>query len=445
MAAPTPNLVLSILFTIKFIAGSPSEDLGECFCDNGCYKAKDTPFRLQCCDDICENAAERRTENLCNEHCKCYQTIKNNKAHHKVELTLCEDNLTETRSKTKNLEKEILAREERIQELEDELARLNQSHKELSESRQFIAALVTPLCLFGVIALGFLLFTCAKEPRGTLCQKFRGRKGGSSLGKAGSSISSNSFSQLVRNSKLSEFKHTAESKDTESDRGYQGGSNSSSLRPACLKSASTGGSCLADGLLIAKSVGSARSSTRSTISTAVPGLRPPHLEGESHNRSPSPCSHLAIPRQPEVLPGEDASAHARSPFQPLFQPIGTNLSANLTAPHIYQLPLPRTYPTATAPEYGVDMAGGDAATVCLRNHGASGPLGGSGNAIASAGTAIPSANRLPRFGEQPTNNQSRRESEAKKTKLDSSAYKLASLNITDRRINVDAADLKISD
>ena len=79
MAAPTPNLVLSILFTIKFIAGSPSEDLGECFCDNGCYKAKDTPFRLQCCDDICENAAERRTENLCNEHCKCYQTIKNNK------------------------------------------------------------------------------------------------------------------------------------------------------------------------------------------------------------------------------------------------------------------------------------------------------------------------------------------------------------------------------
>jgi len=91
------------------------------------------------------------------------------------------------------------------------------------------------------------------------------------------------------------------------------------------------------------------------------------------------------------------------------------------------------------------MAGGDAATVCLRNHGASGPLGGSGNAIASAGTAIPSANRLPRFGEQPTNNQSRRESEAKKTKLDSSAYKLASLNITDRRINVDAADLKISD
>ena len=84
-----------------------------------------------------------------------------------MELTLCEDNLTETRSKTKNLEKEILAREERIQELEDELARLNQSHKELSESRQFIAALVTPLCLFGVIALGFLLFTCAKEPRGT--------------------------------------------------------------------------------------------------------------------------------------------------------------------------------------------------------------------------------------------------------------------------------------
>ena len=288
------------------------------------------------------------------------------------------------------------------------------------------------------------------------------------------------------------IRHTAESKDTESDRGYQGGSNSSSLRPACLKSASTGGSCLADGLLIAKSVGSARSSTRSTISTAVPGLRPPHLEGASriitvstfhrqsltrsrtYTRTCTVCTREHIPHHPhpehmqplvmkldylltfpQAIPTiglrllvliwpsranrKSCPARTLRPTRVLRSNRSFNLLARISAPisrlHIsinylcpgmrnydqprlfgvnesssmvpWEIVFSRTYPTATAPEYGVDMAGGDAATVCLRNHGASGPLGGSGNAIASAGTAIPSANRLPRFGEQPTNNQVR--------------------------------------
>jgi len=464
MAAPTRNLVITILFSIKLITGKFIVAQKDCFCDDGCYKTNEMSFRVSCCSDICENAEERMTSLQCHKYCPCYTIIKTNKAKNDMVLKLCENNLTTANDQVKIREKKIKEQEKRIQELEAEVEELNKSHKELSESRQFIAALVTPLCLFGVIAVGFLLFTCAREPRGTVCQRICKKKGSASakpVSTLSTKSSSSSFSHLLRNSKLSEFKQSAEGKDNVSGRSAQSGSASSSLRPACLKSASTGGSsggssgsgeyhhrnnAFADGLLLAKSVSSARSSTRSTISTAPPGFRPPHLEGESHNRSRSPCSHLALPRQPEVIPGEDLSAHSRAPFQPLFQPMVANLNGNLPGPHIYQLPLPRTYPAATTPDYGVEMAGGDAATVCLRNLGPGGAMGGSGNAIASAGTAVPSANRLPHFGEQPTNIQTRRESEAKKTKLDSSAYKLASLNIADRRINVDAApDVKISD
>ena len=56
----------------------------------------------------------------------------------------------------------------RLSEIKAELEAAIESHKEALDSKQFIASIVTPLCLFGAlafIALAFVAYSCAKGSR----------------------------------------------------------------------------------------------------------------------------------------------------------------------------------------------------------------------------------------------------------------------------------------
>lgn len=429
MAALQLNLVvIVILVSFESIHGQPAfgkvetelqsrpVDKEECSCPQGCYKP--FPFQIRCCEDICHNAEERHTQQQCRAHCPNYEYI----AALQIELEECRtekanlrENFEETKAK-QNLTIDELKK--RLSETKAELEAAIESHREALDSKQFIASIVTPLCLFGAlafIALAFVAYSCAKGSRFFLYFKKKGLSDGcDSSEKDGSTLSSkcSSFNRLLCKPKFEDFNESSDGKDVES---VQEAYSSCGPRPSCFKPAAANDNTVMT-TATATPQRPPRSSPRSAITTTNPtnaSSRPQHLEGESTTGNPLPIAQLAFPRQPELTPD---GAHVRVPSQPLFQPLAPNFQDKVRNQPI----------NPTAPE----VTGTDAVTLCLHKYG---------------GNDFPGANgqRIPRHGDKNVQNRwadpETREFDVKKDKMDSSAYRLASFNIADN------TDVKVLD
>lgn len=383
MATPHLNLVTLIIVSSSIVNTEHPSLLDDerCYCDGGCYNNPGMDV-LVCCSNVCEWAEERGTSQECSEFCPCYSIVKKKQFKLGKLLGQCKMSnsslaakLEDAKSERSRLRKELIAA---LKELE----KLRLSLREMKESRQFIAAVVTPICLFGFLSLVFLCYACSC----TTSTKLNTSK-----------HSHGHFLRSLSDGDSAGDVFSREEFDETNKRGFDG---KSTMENDCGKYAGHGLASHAyqfrslydtnapvESKVKLSEESSKRSSARnSRFSTAGP--RPQLLEGES-NRASRP-SELALSR---------SEAPALDPnLQPLFQPLATSW------PLLHQHRSHSRERDSTS----------------LQNYGA-----------AAAGlTSAESSPTTPRSRKRAANQETKKARlDSSAYKLDSSAYKLANLDI----------------